>query len=779
MTNRYPGRCVKCGKAVSAGSGSAAKQRGAWVVYCTVCQPVTAPAAPAGPTRIVVTRQPGGEIRFAPSAFLGGELFSGYREAVAGLRYCADDKSQRSSDLALVGRALARLQAVGLVLDVAPDVAAAVQAQAAQGAVEVASADDRACTVDSVLKERGLALFPFQRIGVSWLAPRSGALLTDSPGLGKTIQALTAVPKGAAVLVVCPAVAKGVWVRECHKWRPDLTPVLLSGKASFRWPAKGEMVVTNFAILPALIGEDKAAVLPPELAASVPSGMSLITDEVHAFKGGKTQQTKRFRAISRLVRANAGRVWGLTGTPLLNRPTELWSVCAAVGVEKEAFGGWKQFVRVAGGHEGRYGIEWEPEDMDSATLAQQLQRVMLRREKTDVLKDLPPKLYSELTVEIPSKVSKLCDAALAAAEARGQTVDAAYELANRTRGNLPGFEAMSKARAALATAKLEAALELVEQYEEAGQPLLVFSAHRAPIDAIATRPGWAAITGETPSAERTHIEDAFQAGRLKGIAATIKAAGVAITLTRASHEIFIDLAWTPGDNLQAEDRAHRIGTTNPVTITILTADHALDQRVNDLLSRKRAFLAGSVDAAKRSATEVPAQLAADLDAAAATLAQAQADLELQLAKQREAAAVRVAAQAARDEAEAGERAVREGKEKEGKARSRAQQAMTRRGHTVGAVPAEEERRGPANEREEWAARALRILSGDDSDHALYDNGVGWSKADVGTGHDLAARVDEGLVDVEWQLALAICPRYWRQVGPLPGGPIDRAEKAAS
>jgi SWI/SNF-related matrix-associated actin-dependent regulator 1 of chromatin subfamily A len=778
MTNRYPGTCHRCKARVAVSGGSAAKVAGQWVVYCSVCVPVAAaPAVPAGPTRIVVAMCDG-EVRFAPSAFLGGDLFARYREAVAGLRYHAADRSQRSGDLALVGRALARLQAAGLLIDVAPEVAAAVQAEAASDAVEVASADERAVAVDAVLKARGLALFPFQAIGVSWLAPRTGALLADEMGLGKTIQALTALPERAAVLVVCPAVAKGVWQRECAKWRPDLTPVVLKGKGSFRWPAAGELVVINYDILPALEGEGRAAALTAALAASCPTGVVLVADEAHALKGGKTARSTRFRAISKRVRELAGRCWLVSATPLLNRPVELWHVCAAAGIEKEAFGSWNAFAAVAGGREGRYGMEWEPERMNRDALMRQLQRVMLLRKKVEVLKDLPAKTYSEVTIEIPAKIAKLCDAALAAAEARGQTVEAALELAQRSKGATPGFEAMSKARAALALAKCEAALELVESFEEAGEPIVVFSAHRAPIDALGTRPGWAAITGETSPEERTRIADAFQAGQLKGVAATIKAGGVAITLTRATNAIFIDQAWTPSDNVQAEDRIYRIGTTKPVVITQLVADHALDQRIYELLARKREFIRNSVDAAKRGAEEVVGAEAADLDAAAAALVQAQADLELKLAAQRKAAAARQAAQEARDATEAASRAQREADKQEGAARSRARQAMSRRGHDVSELDLLDVRRGPVSEREIWAAQALVTLAGDDPDRAREKNLAGFNRADGAHGHDLASRLDEGLVEVEWQLAVVLCAKYWAQVGPMPGGPIDRAEKAA-
>jgi SWI/SNF-related matrix-associated actin-dependent regulator 1 of chromatin subfamily A len=810
MTNRYPGNCRKCNKYVGAGKGSAVKLHGVWGVLCDTCgEPPK--VEDTGPVRILATTLPNGEVRVAPSGFLGGDLFGAYRLSIAGMRYHADDKSQRSSDLGLVGRVLVSLQQKGFLLDISPEVAAAVQAQAARSAQEVASATARAVEVDAVLKERGLALFPFQAIGVEWLAPRTGALLGDDMGLGKTIQALTAFPKGARVLVIGPAVAKGVWARECKRWRPDLTPIILSGRGSFRWPEAGQLVVLNYDVLPAVVdtkgrkpglrptdaaswgkcwvkewGKIGEAAAAAHVLATVPQGVVLVSDEAHALKGGNsTQRGSRFRALSKAVRDKGGRAWGLTATPLLNTPPELWAVLTAFGLEKEAFGSWPNFKRIGGGYDTRFGTEWDPEKMDPEALKAGLYRVMLRRMKVDVLKDLPPKTYSEVIVEIPSKVSKLCDAALAMIEARGLgSADDMLSLANETRNNKVAFETMSKARKALALAKLEAAIEMIEAFEDAGEPVVVFSAHTDPIDVLAQRPGWAAITGSTAPAERTRIEEAFQAGHLKGVAGTIKAAGVAITLTRATNAIKIDEEWNPALNNQADDRIYRIGTTKPVVITRLVADHALDIRIADLLAKKQAFLDNSVDAAKRGATEVPeaqASAVADFDAAAAQLAAAQVDLEAELARQRAAWEARKAARAEQDAKDEQDRAEREEKQKEGKARAKAKKALAARTKQYVPAPTEEDevRRGPEGEREEWAARGVTYLGSHDSDHAEFKNDVGFNRADGAIGHMLAERVGEGLTAIEWKLAVVMCAKYHGQIGPLPGGPIDLLDRERS
>ena len=151
-------------------------------------------------------------------------------------------------------------------------------------------------------------LYPFQREGVAWLCDeeRQVGILADQMGLGKTIQALVAHRKGRGLVVVCPASLKGVWAREAEAWRDDLSVTILSGRGSFRWPEKDELIITNYEILPSA----SEFVTPP-------SGVGLVADEAHYLKSARSQRTKKFRTLSKVVEVAGGRVWLLTGTPLL------------------------------------------------------------------------------------------------------------------------------------------------------------------------------------------------------------------------------------------------------------------------------------------------------------------------------------------------------------------------------------------------------------------------------------------------------------------------------
>ena len=452
-----------------------------------------------------------------------------------------------------------------------------------------------------------------------------------------TIQTIVALPANASVLVIAPAVAKGVWRGEVRKWRPQIRTGILNGRDSFRWPKPGEMIITNYDILPdihdreGVSGRKCEGFYPPKkcpgcaehlvftpdganlvkngqhlddctgflepfpcpgchpFLKDAPPGMVLVVDEAHNVKSSKAARTHKVRAISVAVRSKEGRVWLLTGTPLENAPKELWDVFKAANLELEAFGSWDAFVTLFKGKKLKFGgYEWGLPDEE---IRERLQRVSLRRMKVEVLPELPSKVYGEYEVELDAKAIRACEMFLASS---GRTVD---QIVNLLQKEEIGIDEMSPIRASLAAAKIPAMLAFVKDVMARDEPLIVFSAHRAPIDTLAKLKGWAVITGDVTSEKKKEIEEKFQRGELKGVGLTIRAGGVAITLTRAWQALFVDRDWKPTANLQAEDRLLRIGQTKCVRITTLVADHPLDQRVTEVLLRKMRLITASVDAA--------------------------------------------------------------------------------------------------------------------------------------------------------------------------------------
>ena len=578
------------------------------------------------------------------------ERFAAFRECTAGMRYIRE-KSRYLAPIDKIPQMLIRLRSAGFNTNVEGELVRTLQRFTAQQWADLKAAQERIERLDAEFHARtGNNLYDFQRNGAQWLATRRGALLADEMGLGKTLQTIAAIRASSPVIVCAPAVAKGVWLRELRKWRPHLRVSVLKGRTSFRWPKDGEVLITNFDILPDVhkplskggcddgwlpkvkcqgcatnvtvtgytvknTGQHKTGCdgfLPrirclgcADFLKEVPKQCTFTIDEAHNTKNTTALRKLRATAISEVVRNADGWAWALTATPLINEPKELWSVYSTVGIAQEAFGDWKEFVHLFRGQPLHYGgYEW---GTPHAEVVERIRRVSLRRMRHEVLPDLPTKRWSEVVVDITDKKArKKCDEYIKSLGGQ-KTFEELVES-----GKLE-FETMSSVRAALASAKIPAMLAMVKEFEEQKEPLVVFSAHRAPIDIFENRKGWRVITGDTPADERTEIEELFQAGKLRGVACTIKAGGVAITLTKAAIALFVDLAWSPADNAQAEDRICRIGQDRGCVIYILVSDHMLDARVTELLVKKRVLIEHSVDAAsvvedKNLANEFEAQI---------------------------------------------------------------------------------------------------------------------------------------------------------------------------
>lgn len=434
---------------------------------------------------------------------------------------------------------------------------------------------------------------PYQREGVGYLRARSRAMLADEMGIGKSMQALSAAPHGAPLLVVAPALAKGVWKLQANEWAPDRRVAILSGRGSFRWPRPGEMIVINYDVLP-----PAGATLPNPLPGTI-----MVADEAHYCKGKTGRQAATAALVKIITKVPGGRAWALTGTPLANWPPDLYRVLATFGLA-DVFGNWPNFVRLFAGTKDRWG-KWswgKPHE----SVPRILSRVMLRRTRDQVLPQLPKKSYSTISVPLSDSDNEALATMLRAAGVR------ISEITADTLSKLLRSSHVMAARKLLATAKIKHALQWVEECEAAGEPVIVFSAHRGPVLEIARRDGWRSITGDVSPEDRTLIAAEFQAGKLKGIAATIDAGGVAITLTRACMALFVDLEWTPAANSQAEDRILRLGQERAVTIYRAVAEHELDEKVAALLKGKQETLQASIEAITSTSDAVLAKRLTDL-----------------------------------------------------------------------------------------------------------------------------------------------------------------------
>lgn len=405
----------------------------------------------------------------------------------------------------------------------------------------------------------------YQVEGARWLRSRRRALLADDPGLGKTAQVLRALLSRSRTVVVCPAHLRRVWESECRRWRPDLTPRAREGLVE---PRAGEVVIVSYDSLPQRT--PAAQTIAPSLNLS---GCTLVLDEGHYAKNYRALRTKKVRMLGR----RCARVWTLTGTPMLGKPQDLWGVLGSAGLDREAYGSWEGFCRAFGAKKKRVSrTQWVTEFGDpTGEAGELLRKVMLRRKRDDVLTELPPARYSRIVVDAPEDLRPMLDQALGAWDSWGDPTE------------LPPFEVLSAALAALARSRIDSAVSHVRDALEGSEDaIVVFSAHREPIEAIARTFGCEPLTGDLSADSRAESARRFQEGEGRVLAGTIDAIGTGLTLTRASRCVFVDEDYTPGKNAQARDRLLRIGQRSSVLVEVLSSDHPLDARRAQILERK-------------------------------------------------------------------------------------------------------------------------------------------------------------------------------------------------
>ena len=433
----------------------------------------------------------------------------------------------------------------------------------------------------------------YQRTGVRWLETKQRAILADAMGLGKTAQALRWLRPRPRAIVVAPASVLGVWEQQAARWRPDLRVDVYGGE--LRVPDEGELVGISWDSLP-----DPYLAIPPSKARRMilepTDEVDVIFDELHF---GKNPEAMR-SVLGGLLAAQCRRAIGLTGTPMEGGPEDLWGVLLLLGLTETVFpGGWDELFKLCGGKQ-RYvrdkkkrpraiGYSWG--DV-SPEVKERLTAVMLRRTPADpeVQIDLPETLRFDVPVRAPKDLKKHLD---------GVVKDAWHGIGP---GDLPPFELVAEARKALAKSRIPAALEWVES-ACLEHPLLVFSAHRAPVFAVGAMKlpkGYKAetLTGDvTDPEERTRIVERFQSGETRVLAMTIKAGGAGLNLTEAGAELFVDLAYTPSANLQAEARAARQGQERRrVLVYRMVSKHPLDERIHEILCEKSRVIEATIGA---------------------------------------------------------------------------------------------------------------------------------------------------------------------------------------
>lgn len=536
-------------------------------------------------------------------------------------------------------------------------------------AQEDSLSESRATNADLKLPvPEGLEYFPFQKAGIGYALKRDSTLFGDEMGLGKTIQALGWINyrdhnggrgRGGgregdelshrhSILVICPASLKLNWAREAQKW---LVRTYEIGIGSGKDVPDAEFLIINYDVLrPPMTEVEKELARTiktlkkegglavqyriPELKREL-SGLKkdrlknvrpeldrhwnlVIADECQMIKNPKSQRTKMVEKLCR----KADHKLFLTGTPLLNRPIELYPILQCLDPER-----WPSYFAFAKRYCNAH-IEHGHWDFKGATRLDELQvklreTIMVRRLKKDVLKELPPKIRQIIELENTEFKPQMN----AEAKVQGKWVPIIKELTARVAEGDTGqeyaevvknlsdakqthFSEMSRVRHETALAKVPRVVEHIRTLLEEADKIVVFGHHRDVIEKIRYelqefRP--VVVTGKTPPKDRQAAVDRFQTDPSTRIYIGSILVAQGITLTAASVEVFAELDWVPGNMNQAEDRCHRIGQQDSVLVHHVVVDGSLDATLAKTLVRKQKVINKALDDNPETA-DAPPQL---------------------------------------------------------------------------------------------------------------------------------------------------------------------------
>ena len=440
-------------------------------------------------------------------------------------------------------------------------------------------------------------LLDFQREGLDFLLKSSGnALLADEMGLGKTVQTLAYLSKeknAFPALIVAPLVTLTHWQREIEKF---LKKKSKNGKINSKSSPTSTMIrigkssdignydfyIINYELLHKRA--DDLAKLPIR---------SIVCDEVQHLRSKTTQ---KYAAVKKLAAKESVKYRvGLSGTPIYNRGSEIWPI---VDILKPGLlGNFKEFCEY---------FCWVDEkgkaivlDNKRDTLRKQLTtHVMLRRKKSDVLKDLKDKVrYQEVIASDERFYKAELDKIWKKLEEEQSYAETAFDK------SASYHRAIESERQAAGLAKLKHVVEFVNEVMETEESIVVFCHHKAIHtllhESLEEHNPSSIIGGQTLTTRDNEI-DRFQKGQTRLMIAGLRAGNVGINLTKARYVIFAELDWSPAIHRQAEDRLHRIGQKNKVFAYYLVGKGTLDEHVADILVDKAYEIDSILDAKTES-----------------------------------------------------------------------------------------------------------------------------------------------------------------------------------
>jgi SWI/SNF-related matrix-associated actin-dependent regulator 1 of chromatin subfamily A len=366
--------------------------------------------------------------------------------------------------------------------------------------------------------------------------------------VGKSLPAAAAALQHLPAIIVCPAVVKTVWEAAFNRLDPSVPVRVVNGKKQAAEIICAGVTIVNYDILSSVT--------------AITGIKTVVFDEFHRLGNPKAIRTK----AAMLMMKKVPRIYALSGTPMKNRPAELWPILHGLGIYR---GGWFDFVY-------RYCKAWNPPwgglDVSGASNIPELKALvkphMLRRRKEDIFMDYKQPQVSLVTFDLPI-------------DKREQQFDADALVANPNA--LLAFEGLAEIMREAGMRKIKAASEFISDLLQSGEPVVVFAHHKDVVHGLVEelkdhKP--VVVVGDTPSTKRTENIAAFQSGQTKVIVGNIAAMSEGVDLSAADTIVFVECTWSTSALEQASSRVENINKSGvkPV-IYLLTIRASLDHNV--------------------------------------------------------------------------------------------------------------------------------------------------------------------------------------------------------
>ena len=436
-------------------------------------------------------------------------------------------------------------------------------------------------------------LRPYQEDGFRWLSALKdngfGGLLADEMGLGKTLQVISLMGsslRDGRCLVVCPASLVYNWDSEIHKFMPNLKTRIISGTAKEREiliteSHKDEILITSYDMLKRDIQHYENLRFDIE-----------IIDEAQYIKNAGTSASRSVKSIQASFRI------ALTGTPIENRLSELWSIFDYI--LPGFFSSYNHFRKMY-----ETPITRDQDDLVQRDLTSMISPFVLRRLKKDVLKDLPDKLEQVYYAKLEGEQKKLYDSRVAALKnsLSKQTDEQFRENKMVVLAELTKLRQLCCEPSLLYDSykgnsnKKDMCLDMIQEAVDAGHKILLFSQFTTMLDELTTLMEergirYHLLTGSTPQKSRAQMVSSFQDDDVPVFCISLKAGGTGLNLTAADVVIHYDPWWNTAVENQATDRAHRIGQTNVVSVYRLIMKETIEERILEMQNQKKDLAEG-------------------------------------------------------------------------------------------------------------------------------------------------------------------------------------------